>query len=297
MKYFFVDDSVEIIGGTALTLDSIVEPNKENVEFIPTEQLKFIDCIEKEGTWIFGNIMAIPNVTIATNILWLLNNRSCVKIEFDYGYCAWRSPNSHLSFKNEECECFSGKCEVPPLPEIYKNITEKCKHIFYMSQAQLDLHVKYTQQGSAPRSVLSSCFTKSTYEKFDTLSKKEKNNKFAIIDGQGGWHTKAKGVEQSITYAKQNNLESDVIKTDTHDEMLEALSNYKGLIFLPIIQDTCPRIVIEAKLLGLELIINSNCQHITEDWWQNKSNQEIISYLKERPNYFWETMGNISQDS
>ena len=79
--------------------------------------------------------------------------------------------------------------------------------------------------------------------------------------------------------------------------MLEALSNYKGLIFLPIIQDTCPRIVIEAKLLGLELIINSNCQHITEDWWQNKSNQEITSYLKERPNYFWETMGNISQDS
>ena len=65
MKYFFVDDSVEIIGGTALTLDSIVEPNKENVEFIPTKELKFVDCIEKEGTWIFGNIM-VPNATIAT---------------------------------------------------------------------------------------------------------------------------------------------------------------------------------------------------------------------------------------
>jgi len=294
MKYFFVDDSVEIIGGTSLTLDAIVEPNKKNVEFIPTKELKFIDCIEKEGVWIFGNIMAI-DTTIATNILWLLDNRPCVKIEFDYGYCTWRSPNSHLSFKKEECACFSAQCEMPALPELYKNITEKCKHIFYMSQAQLDLHVKYTQQGSAPRSVLSSCFTKSTYEKFDSLFKKEKNNKFAILAGQGGWHSKAKGLEQSIAYSKQNNLKIDIIKTDTHDEMLETLCNYKGLIFLPIIQDTCPRIVIEAKLLGLELIINSNCQHITEDWWQNKSIKEITSYLKERPKYFWQTLENISQ--
>ena len=94
---------------------------------------------------------------------------------------------------------------------------------------------------------------------------------------------------------RQNNLQSDIIQTETHDKMLKLLSTYKGLIFLPIIQDTCPRIVIEAKLLGLELIINNNCQHITEDWWKDKSIEEITTYLKSRPEYFWRKMENISQ--
>jgi len=294
MKYFFVDDSVKVIGGTSLTLDAIIEPNAENVELIPTSELKFIDCVEKSGTWIFGNITAL-NHSVVTNILWLLENKTCVKVEFDYGYCAYRSPNSHLSFKNEECSCFSGECEVPPLQNIYRAITEKCKHIFYMSQQQLNLHIKNTQLGSASRSVLTSCFTSKTYESFSELANQEKNNKYAILKGQGGWHSKAKGFEKSKEYVRQNNLQSDIIQTETHDKMLKLLSTYKGLIFLPIIQDTCPRIVIEAKLLGLELIINNNCQHITEDWWKDKSIEEITTYLKSRPEYFWRKMENISQ--
>jgi len=289
MKYFFVDDSVAKIGGTSLTIDAIVEKNKDNVEFIPTKNLKFIDCIEKSGTWIFGNITDL-NETSATNILWLLRNKKCIKVEFDYGYCAYRSPNSHLEFAKEKCNCFSDSSKAPILRDIYKLITEKCMHIFYMSQEQLEIHCKQTQKGIAKRSVLSSCFSDKSYNTFYKLSKNSKNNKYAILKGQGGWHSKAKGLEQSINYAKQNNLNYDIISTDTNEEMLEVLSQYKGLIFLPIIQDTCPRIIIEAKLLGLELLINKNCQHISEDWWQNKSNEEIKNYLKGRPDYFWKTL-------
>ena len=81
MNYIIVDDSVGFksrqfapSGGTALTLKALVDPNKDNVELIPTPDLKFIDCVEKQAVWIFGNNMGIKNETIATNIYWLLEN-------------------------------------------------------------------------------------------------------------------------------------------------------------------------------------------------------------------------------
>ena len=83
------------------------------------------------------------------------------------------------------------------------------------------------------------------------------------------------------------------IKTETQEEMLQKLSTYRGLIFLPLIEDTCPRVVIEAKLLGLEIITNSNSQHIKEDWWKDKSIGDIEEYLKERPNFFWKIIHQL----
>ena len=75
--------------------------------------------------------------------------------------------------------------------------------------------------------------------------------------------------------------------------MLDKLSEYKGLIFLPIIEDTCPRITIEAKLMGLEVITNENSQHTTESWW-NSSLDEIENYLTERPNLLHQKLINLS---
>ena len=74
---------------------------------------------------------------------------------------------------------------------------------------------------------------------------------------------------------------------------MDKLSTYRGLIFLPIIHDTCPRLVIEAKLLGLDLKINKFCQHITEDWW-NKNTDDIISYLRSRPKFLWDKIDELA---
>jgi len=43
-------------------------------------------------------------------------------------------------------------------------------------------------------------------------------------------------------------------------KFLETLCDYKGFIFLPNAYDTCPRVVVEAKILGLEYVINDNVQ-------------------------------------
>ena len=72
-------------------------------------------------------------------------------------------------------------------------------------------------------------------------------------------------------------------------KMMEMFSKSKGFIFLPKGGDTCPRVVIEAKLLGCELILNDNVLHKDEDWF-NLEREGIIKYLKSRPNFFWNTI-------
>ena len=63
------------------------------------------------------------------------------------------------------------------------------------------------------------------------------------------------------------------------------MSTSKGLIFKPLGGDTCPRIVIEAKLLGCDLILNENVQHKDEEWFLTP--ESCLEYLKSRKDVFW----------
>ena len=70
------------------------------------------------------------------------------------------------------------------------------------------------------------------------LRQKPKNGRYAIIDGLGGWHTQAKGVSEALDLANASGFDYNLIKTQTHTGLLEKLSDFSCLIFLPIIHDT-----------------------------------------------------------
>jgi len=286
-KVFLVDDSVSGVGGTSLTLDAIIEPHKDIVKLISTVDFSLKDAFEEKVFFILGNLTHFSKNSLDA-IVALMENKPFCKIEFDYGYCPYRGSIPHKILGKTDCNCPYGKDSQLHLREIYELIKNNSLHIFYMSEAQMRIHDKHLL-GISPekKSILSSCFTESTLLKFKTLKEKQKNNKYAIIDGNGGWHSEAKGVEKSIEYAKNNNLKFDLIKTKTHDEMLNLLSNYKGLITFPIIDDTCPRITLEARYMGLDIITNNFSQHITEIWWKG-SDEKAINFTSSRPKFFWD---------
>ena len=69
--------------------------------------------------------------------------------------------------------------------------------------------------------------------------------------------------------------------------MLQKFATYKGFIFLPRGYDTCPRTVIEAKLLNCQLITNDYVQHKNESWF-NGSSEDAMLYLRSRTKLFWD---------
>lgn len=282
IQYCLIDDSVSGVGGTSLTLDAILEPNRKNVKSISTFEFTLTDLFSSDF-FILGNLMNFSQNSLDA-IKLLMEQKNFVKIEFDYGYCPYRGNIPHKILGGSECSCPE---KGTHFFDIYKLIRKNASHIFYMSEGQMKIHDNHLEEiNENKKSILSSCFTLETLLLFDKLKNKKKNNKYAIIDGQGGWHSQAKGVSESIKHAKENKIEYDLIKTKTHIEMLNLLSSYKGLISLPIIDDTCPRITLEARYMGLDVITNNFSQHITEDWWKG-NDEEALSFTKSRPNYFW----------
>ena len=77
-----------------------------------------------------------------------------------------------------------------------------------------------------------------------------------------------------------------------YQDALEVMASATGFAFLPDGADTCPRVAIEAKLLGLETHFNENVQHKDEKWFTTDDLNEVDSYLRAVPKTFWDkTLG------
>jgi hypothetical protein len=287
-------------GGTSLTLNALSNNIQElNFIFIETNELNkdSFDKIPNDCLWVIGNILNISNNNIG-QIFNILMFRDFVKIEFDYGFCRYRCEYGFKKFTgNDKWEPFDKNGSLF-LKNIYTLIHTFAKKIFYMSKSQMDLHKKildFEFLDDSKMEVLGSCFSTNDLMNminFSLSRKSKKNdilNKYAIVDGNGGWHSEAKGIKKAIQYAKENKIDFDIIKNKNYENFITELSKYKGLIFLPIIHDTCPRLTIEAKLIGLELILNDNCQHVKEDWFSLKE-EDLANYLLERPLFFYNSI-------
>jgi glycosyltransferase involved in cell wall biosynthesis len=165
-----------------------------------------------------------------------------------------------------------------------------------MSQVQSEIyHDRFPFLKDNKQTVLSSIFSVDDLEYIERLRKsREENgwskNHWAVIDGNS-W---IKGVEESSIAVTETFPEStvEVLGGLSYYDLLKSLSEFHGLSFHPLGGDTCPRTVIEASLLGLELLLNDNVQHMREDWFTGDID-EIESYILSRPQVFWNTIANF----
>ena len=292
-KYIVLDDCLVKNGGTYLTLDSILESRNEDSFTLSFSTLtkNFIDS-NKDKLWILGNIMKVVLEEKTEELFKILEECKFVKLEFDYNFCPYRSEFGHEVFKKQKCECPHGTSGDPVLSKIYDLIVPNCKHSFFMSEKQRAVYSAHLPMLDFSKStVLSSCFSKSSLDLFEKNKDNIKNDKYAILEGYGGFHSFAKGVKEAKDFCEANNFKFDILPNQDYEKHIETLSYYKGLIFTPVIHDTCPRCIIEARLLNLDVICNNNCQHIYEFWWKDKS--KTLDYLKGRPNYFWSIIDTL----
>ena len=77
-----------------------------------------------------------------------------------------------------------------------------------------------------------------------------------------------KGTEQSKEYCRQNNIPFDVIQDPNYESFLKFLSMYSSLAFHPSTPETCCRLVLEAKMLGLKVFTNELIGASYEPWYE-----------------------------
>jgi len=291
--YVHLDDNAISIGGTNLTSLAILEDRIKDVTSISCSDLT-IDDIDRHSDklWILGNITGLFSINQSISKALLSRNRF-VKIEFDYNFCKFRGEKPHRILTKSECSCPHGITGDGNISELYKLLISDSRHTFFMSERQRAIYLQHLPLTDFSKtSILSSCFTKDSLKLFRDSRRKDSNDKYAILKGFGGWHSVAKGLEEAENFCVSNNLPYDVLAIQPYQNHIETLSGYKGLVFLPIIDDTCPRCIIEAKLLDIEVITNINSQHVTEYWW-DQDIETLEKYVSARPKYFWKTIDGI----
>ena len=260
-------------GGAELTTEALIAEAPCDVQKIQSADLKKSAVDAHPNTfWVFGNFADMSKELKAH----FIKNEKYAVLEYDYKFCKYRNPSLHLLL-GTTCSCeedFGGK--------INSLFLHKAQSIFWMSQVQMNLHLgKFSFLEKSNNIVLSSVFGNNVIDKIMSLDISKKNNKWVILNSP----SLVKNVKGTIEYAEDNGLEYELVWRLEYDELLQKLAESKGLLFLPSGEDTCPRLVIEAKLLDCEIIMNNKVQHQDESWFQDKA--FMINYLRERPSVFW----------
>ena len=278
----FVSDAFveQYQGGGELTSEAIIEASYFPINKVLSNQVS-PEMMEKHKSayWIFGNFAGLDR----SCMLYALKNLDYSIIEYDYKFCKFRSVKKHIS---AEGAC---NCELSLDGKLVATFLAKSKTNFWMSQAQLKRYQKLFPFLSDKKNVvLSSVFNDSTLKYLNNLNTKNKNSKWVILNSPS-W---IKGSEKAVQHAKENNLDYELVWGLKYPEMLNKLAASKGLIFLPLGADTCPRLVIEAKILGCEIISNKDVQHTDEKWFEDK--ETIMTYLRSRGRFFWEKIEKLA---
>lgn len=280
-EYIFVSDmfASDYTGGAELTLEAIVRACPG-----PYFQIRSMavtaNLVEKYKNkhWILVNFSQMPHEAVVELVA------SKVKysiIECDYKYCMFRSSHLHKLQTGKECDCHTQK-----FGKFIRVLYAKANKVFFMSETQMNVYVNlFPEIKPTNFLVQSSTFTNETLDHLATLRQNRKtiNEKYVILKG-GTW---IKAESDTISWAQKNALDYDLVGGLPPEQFLNEIAKYKGLIFRPAGYDTCPRLVIEAKLLGLECLLNENVQHKDESWFAGNI-EDCEKYLRSRPKSFWE---------
>lgn len=287
MRAIFVADlfASDYAGGAELTTEALIEKSPFEVVKIHARNLT-IDKLQayKDDVWIFGNFASLDfNLipTIATNLKYVV-------LEYDYKFCIYRSIEKHKFETGNDCDCHNGN-----IGKLVSAFYFAADHLFWMSEAQRKRYLdRFPFLGDKSDTVLSSVFGEEFFQKISTLNKEKKERSGWVVLGSKSW---IKGFEAAENWCKTNEKKYEVVWDLPYDKVLEKMSNSEGFVYLPEGGDTCPRMVIEAKVLGCEVVINDNVQHAAETWFQ-RTPDEVCDHLRDRPDVFWGTVNKIAQN-
>ena len=258
---FFIDD---FVGGAALNDEEIfVTLNKHyDVQKIKSRYL-YPGFIQEnlDSFFIISNFFGIePSIrqTIEDNCKYILYCH-------DYKFVHHTNPALYPNFI------------VPPNQLINISFHQKAKAIICQTAFQKNIYDKNLKFAEKTINFSGNLWSDTHLEFIQALSHNKKNNKYAVVDSP----YPQKGTAQSIKFCQDNNLDFDVIKNPDYECFLQTLSEYSGLAFHPSTPETCCRLVLEAKMLGLEVETNQLIGASYEPWYE-KNGLELINTMREK---------------
>lgn len=278
----FVEDYV---GGAELTTQALIDSSPFEVFKLHSKDVS-MDLLKQgiDKFWIFGNFTALDSRLIPS----IVGNLKYSILEYDYKFCRFRSPEKHFASTSTPCDCHNDGNGKMVSAFFYGAMG-----LFWMSDKQKEkYHTLFPFLAEKDNRVLSSVFSNETLGMIATLRNavQPDERKKWIVLGSNSW---VKGASAAETWCKEHNKDYEVVWNLPYNELLAKLASSRGFVYLPSGGDTCPRMVIEAKLLGCEVVLNDHVQHKDEEWFATDDLDSISDYLQASPKIFWNSVKHM----
>jgi hypothetical protein len=280
--YVFVADAYveDYVGGAELSTQGLIDLADVPVIKLYSNQItsEIIHSL-KDYHWVFTNASHMDK----TSYIEAIKTLQYSVVEYDYKFCKLRSIEKHIEIEGS-CQCEQGS-----FGKLFAVFLAKASTVFWMSEDQSKRYFeRFPVLETKSNYILSSIFNSELLDTLAATAKpKESKEESYLILGSDSW---IKGTEDAILHAQKNNLKYEIVSGLPYREMLDKIASHQGLIFLPKGADTCPRLVIEAALMGSRLILNNNVQHQDEVWFKNQNIKKMRAYLEGRAAFFWDTL-------
>ena len=265
-------------GGAELTTEALIERSKLSVLKLNARDVS-MDVLRAgaDKFWVFGNVSSVDlNLlpTIAVNLRYSV-------LAFDYAFCDYRSV--------EKCELAVGRactCHERDRGKLVAGFYASAQRVWWMSEAQmLKWHERFPDLAErANGRVLGSVFSERHLDMMKGRREIPGDRSGYVICGSTSW---IKGSDDAAKHCDELGVDYKSLWDLTPEDALDELSWARTFVYLPKGGDTCPRMVIEAKLVGCELVTNEHVQHADEPWFKDRSPDEIDAHLRQSPKKFW----------
>jgi|TARA_R110000824_G_scaffold118998_2_gene272835 GT2 family glycosyltransferase len=190
-----------------------------------------------------------------------LKKTSYIIYEHDHKYLRSRNPATYKNFKAPERDILNY--------HFYKN----AKAVACQSSFHKDIMSKNLNLDNII-SLGGNLWSKSSLNKIRELSKKEKKDRYSIMNSQ----IPHKNTQGTINYCRYKSLDFELISSPDYFTFLEKLGSNKNFIFLPKTPETLSRVVVEARMMGCSVIVNNLIGASGEPWFEMKG-EPLIDYM------------------
>lgn len=94
----------------------------------------------------------------------------------------------------------------------------------------------------------------------------------------------SKGTKGAVEICQANKISFEVLPRLSNEDFLQELSKFKSLAFTPLVFETYSRVCAEARMIGLDILTNTNVSFCLSDLSQLKG-KELINVIRENNNY------------
>lgn len=265
-KIIFISDFYypEFVGGaelndysliTRLILSARVEVWKKKCSKVDISFMKE----NKDANFIVSNFATLSEECKD----YLKDHCAYVIYEHDHKYLKERNPIFYDDFHAPKEE----------LSDFY--FYKHAKAVICLTQIAVDVFKKNTGLSNVVK-IGASIWRDSDLQYINEIRKGQKKNCYAIMDDDNP----VKKKRQCIEFCNKYGINYELIKDKDNQEFLRKLNEYEGLVFMTGHLETCCRIVVEAKMLGLKVITQKKLIGAASEDWYSLKGEELVSEMQ-----------------